>query len=108
MLADLDGKFAEFYAAEGRPSIAPERLLRALLLQAFYTIRSERQLMEQLHYNLLYRWFVGLGVDDPVWVPTVFISRKKGPASSKRWPIRPRGCCAISPVGLTKSARCRR
>jgi len=51
-------------------------LLRALLLQAFYTIRSERQLMEQLHYNLLYRWFVGLGVDDPVWVPTVFTKNR--------------------------------
>jgi transposase len=76
VLADLDGEFAELYAAEGRPSIAPERLLRALLLQAFYTIRSERQLMEQLHYNLLYRWFVGLGVDDPVWVPTVFTKNR--------------------------------
>ena len=68
----LDSEFAKLYADDGRPSIAPERLLRALLLQAFYTIRSERQLMEQLQYNLLYRWFVGLGVDDPVWVPTVF------------------------------------
>ena len=56
----------------GVPQLRPERLLRALLLQAFYTIRSERQLMEQLQYNLLYRCFVGLGVDDPVWVPTVF------------------------------------
>ena len=72
VLAALDGEFAKLYAEDGRPSIAPERLLRALLLQAFYTIRSERQLMEQLHYNMLYRWFVGLGVDDPVWVPTVF------------------------------------
>ena len=72
VLAALDGEFEKLYASEGRPSIAPERLLRALLLQAFYTIRSERQLMEQLHYNLLYRWFAGLGVDDPVWVPTVF------------------------------------
>ena len=72
VLAGLDGEFAKLYAEDGRPSIAPERLLRALLLQAFYTIRSERQLMEQLHCNLLYRWFVGLGVDDPVWVPTVF------------------------------------
>ncbi len=71
-LAALDSEFAKLYADDGRPSIAPERLLRALLLQAFYTIRSERQLMEQLQYNLLYRWFVGLGVDDPVWVPTVF------------------------------------
>ena len=72
VLAELDGEFAKLCAEDGRPSIAPERLLRALLLQAFYTIRSERQLMEQLQYNLLYRWFVGLGVDDPVWVPTVF------------------------------------
>src|SRR5215212_5467594 len=76
VLAALDGEFEKLYAAEGRRSIAPERLLRALLLQAFYTIRSERQLMEQLHYNLLYRWFVGLGVDDPVWVPTVFTKNR--------------------------------
>ena len=76
VLVALDGEFAKLYASEGRPSIAPERLLRALLLQAFYTIRSERQLMEQLDYNLLYRWFVGLGVDDPVWVPTVFTKNR--------------------------------
>jgi transposase len=76
VLAALDGDFAKVYADSGRPSIAPERLLRALLLQAFYTIRSERQLMEQLDYNLLYRWFVGLGVDDPVWVPTVFTKNR--------------------------------
>src|SRR2546425_7299927 len=76
VLAALDGEFGSLYAAEGRPSIAPERLLRALLLQAFYTIRSERQLMEQLDYNLLYRWFVGLGVDEPVWVPTVFTKNR--------------------------------
>jgi transposase len=72
----LDGDFSKAYADSGRPSIAPERLLRALLLQAFYTIRSERQLMEQLDYNLLYRWFVGLGVDEPVWVPTVFTKNR--------------------------------
>src|SRR3974390_1872673 len=72
VLAALDEGFAKLYADSGRPSIAPERLLRALLLQAFYTIRSERQLMEQIDYNLFYRWFVGLGVDEPVWVPTVF------------------------------------
>ena len=60
VLAALDGEFAKLYADSGRASIAPERLLRALLLQAFYTIRSERQLMEQIDYNLLYRWFVGL------------------------------------------------
>src|ERR1700716_3451403 len=76
VLAALDRDFSKAYAGGGRPSIAPERLLRALLLQAFYTIRSERQLMEQLHYNLLYRWFVGLGVDDPVWVPTVFTKNR--------------------------------
>jgi transposase len=77
VLAALDGEFTELYADGGRPSIAPERLLRALLLQVFYTIRSERQLMEQLHYNLLYRWFVGLGVDEPVWVPTVFTKNRE-------------------------------
>jgi transposase len=76
VLAALDREFAALYATDGRPSIAPERLLRALLLQAFYTIGSERQLMEQLHYNLLYRWFVGLSVDDPVWVPTVFTKNR--------------------------------
>lgn len=72
VLVELSPRFQELYAAVGRPSIPPEQLLRALLLQAFYTIRSERQLMEQLDYNLLYRWFVGLTPDDPVWVPTVF------------------------------------
>src|SRR6201995_2920582 len=72
----LNGECARIYSDKGRPSIAPERLLRALLLQAFYTIRSERQLMEQLAYNLLYRWFVGLGVDEAVWVPTVFTKNR--------------------------------
>jgi transposase len=76
VLSALDSDFAKAYAHGGRPSIAPERFLRALLLQAFYTIRSERQLMEQLDYNLLYRWFVGLGVDEPVWVPTVFTKNR--------------------------------
>ncbi|MBP6216160.1 MAG: IS5 family transposase [Luteimonas sp.] len=71
-LASLDAEFDRLYAAEGRPSIAPERLLRASLLQILFSVRSERQLMEQMHYNLLFRWFVGLGIDDPVWVPTVF------------------------------------
>ena len=77
VLVALDGEFSKIYADSGRPSIPPERLLRALLLQAFYTIRSETQLMEQLHYNLLYRWFVGLGVDEPVWVPTVFTKNRE-------------------------------
>jgi transposase len=76
VLAALDRDFSKAYADGGRSSIPPERLLRALLLQAFYTIRSERQLIEQLDYNLLYRWFVGLGVDEPVWVPTVFTKNR--------------------------------
>jgi len=71
-LAALDAEFAKIYAADGRPSIAPERLLRAALVQILFSIRSERQLMEQMQYNLLFRWFVGLGIDDAVWVPTVF------------------------------------
>ncbi len=72
ILASLSPHFSKLYAATGRPSIPPERLLRALLLQVLFTIRSERQLMEQLSYNLLYRWFVGLSMDDAVWAPTVF------------------------------------
>ena len=75
-LRDLSRSFDRLYAREGRPSIPPERLLRALLLQAFYTVRSERQLMEQLDYNLLFRWFVGLSADDPVWDATVFCKNR--------------------------------
>ena len=71
-LASLDTEFDQLYSAEGRPSIAPERLIRASLIQILLSVRSERQLMEQMQYNLLFRWFVGLGIDDPVWVPTVF------------------------------------
>ena len=71
-LASLDAEFDKLYADTGRDSIPPERLLRAALLQAFFSIRSERLLMEQLNYNLLYRWFVGLGVDDVVWDHSVF------------------------------------
>ena len=71
-LATLSGKFEGMYSDIGRPSIAPEKLLRALLLQVLYTVRSERLLMEQLDYNLLFRWFVGLHMDDAVWDPTVF------------------------------------
>jgi transposase len=76
LLVELSPRFQELYSAIGRPSIPPEQLLRALLLQLFYTIRSERQLMEQLDYNLLYRWFVGLTPDDAVWVPTVFTKNR--------------------------------
>jgi transposase len=75
-LRELSRSFDRLYAREGRPSIPPERLLRALLLQAFYTVRSERQLMEQLNYNLSFRWFVGLSADDPVWDATVFCKNR--------------------------------
>jgi transposase len=75
-LRELSRDFSKLYARDGRPSIPPERLLRALLLQAFYTVRSERQLMEQLDYNLLFRWFVGLSADDPVWDATVFCKNR--------------------------------
>jgi transposase len=67
VLKDLSHTFAKLYSHEGRPSIPPEQLLSALLLQVFYSIRSERQLMEQLDYNPLFRWFVGLSPDDPFW-----------------------------------------
>jgi transposase len=71
-LVDLEGEFAALYSRTGRPSIAPEKLLRAMLCQAFYSIRSERQLMERLEFDLLFRWFVGLGIDDAVWDHSVF------------------------------------
>ncbi len=75
-LVSLDAEFEALYAGEGRPSIAPERLLRAALVQILFSIRSERQLMEQLEYNLLFRWFVGLSIDESVWVPTVFTKNR--------------------------------
>jgi transposase len=75
-LERLSSRFGTLYVNFGRPSIAPEKLLRALLLQALYTIRSERQLIEQLDYNLLFRWFVGLGMDDPVWSATTFTKNR--------------------------------
>ena len=76
ILVTMSGEFDRRYSRMGRPSIPPERLLRALLLQVLYSIRSERQLMEQLDYNLLFRWFVGLGVDDRVWERTVFCANR--------------------------------
>ena len=75
-LERLSPRLGTLYVKFGRPSIAPEKLLRALLLQALYTIRSERQLMEQLDFNLLFRWFVGLGIDDAVWSPTTFTKNR--------------------------------
>src|ERR1700756_4870485 len=77
VLAGMSKNFDGLYAQVGRPSIPPERLLRALLLQVFYSVRSERLLMEQLDYNLLFRWFVGLAMDAPVWDVTVFTKNRE-------------------------------
>src|SRR5213080_796900 len=76
-LKALSPTFSQMYSAFGRPSIPPEKLLRALLLQVLYTVRSERMLMEQLEYNLLFRWFVGLNMDDQVWDVTVFTKNRE-------------------------------
>jgi transposase len=76
-LRQMSARFSELYSSTGRPSIPPEKLLRALLLQILYTVRSERLLMEQLEYNLLFRWFVGLSMDDEVWDPTVFTRNRQ-------------------------------
>ena len=77
VLVELSPEFDRLYARTGRPSVPPEKLLKALLLQVLYTVRSERLLMEQLDYNLLFRWFVGLNMDDPVWDPTTFTKNRK-------------------------------
>src|ERR1700731_2926293 len=77
VLKDLSASFGKLYSSAGRPSIPPEQLRSALLLQVLYTIRSERQLMEQLDYNILYRWFVGLDMDDGVWDVTVFTKNRE-------------------------------
>jgi hypothetical protein len=92
-LRELSPEFARLYPKTGRPSIPPEKLLRALLLQMLHSVRSERQLMEQLDYNLLFRWFVGLSMDVPVWDPTVFTKNRErllrgaspAPSSSACW-----------------------
>src|SRR5512141_1839781 len=76
-LRELRPRFNKLYAKTGRPSIAPEKLLRALLLQVLYSVRSERMLMEQLDYNLLFRWFVGLNMDDAIWNATVFSKNRQ-------------------------------
>ena len=72
ILKEMSPKFSKMYSEVGRPSIAPERLLRSLLLQTFYSVRSERMLIEQMQYNLLFRWFVGMEVDEMVWNHAVF------------------------------------
>src|SRR6476660_7167895 len=77
VLRDMSREFDGLYARVGRPSIPPERLLRAQLLQIFYSIRSERLLMEQLDYNLLFLWFVGMDMDEPIWAPTVFTKNRE-------------------------------
>src|SRR5213596_3016941 len=77
LLQELSPRFNEMYARVGRPSIAPEKLLRALLLQGLYSIRSDRLLLEQLDYNLLFRWFVGLSLDDPMWDATVYSKNRE-------------------------------
>src|SRR6516225_6578597 len=77
VLKRLSPRFDALYAQGGRPSIAPEKLLRALLLQCLYSVRSERLLMEQLDYNLLFRWFVGLNMDDPIWDATTFTKNRQ-------------------------------
>jgi len=77
-LAALEREFSALYSPLGRPSIPPEKLLRAMLLQAFYSIRSERQLTERLEFDLLFRWFVGIGVDDPAWDHSVFSKNPRG------------------------------
>ena len=77
ILKEMSPRFAKLYADRGRPSIPPERLLRALLLQILYTVRSERLLMEQLNYNLLFRWFVGMGMDEVVWNHAVFSKNRE-------------------------------
>src|SRR5262245_51103305 len=76
-LLRLSRRFESLYASTGRPSVPPEQLLRALLLQVLYPVRSERLLMEQLQYNLLFRWFVGLDMDDEVWTPTTFTKNRE-------------------------------
>jgi transposase len=94
-LREMSARFDEIYPEDGRRSIPPERLLRALLLQILYSIRSERMLMEQLEYNLLFRWFVGLSANEPVWHPTVFTKNRDRlpvrsffPTSTSPWTAR--------------------
>lgn len=86
ILEVLSPEFEGMYSKVGRPSIPPEKLLRALLLQAFYSIRSERQLMEQMDYNLLFRWFAGLSMDAAIWDVTVFTKNRDRPSARLPWP----------------------
>ena len=101
-LSDLSRGVLRLYTDFGRPGIAPEKLLRAMLLQAFYGVRSERQLMERMEFDLLFRWFVGLGIDDPVWDHSVFSKNRdrllEGEIAAKflnaiSGPAAVSGCC---------------
>ena len=113
-LADLSTAFDALYSPFGRESIPPERLLRALLLQAFYSIRSERQLVERIEFDLLFRWFVGLGVDDPVWDATTFTKNRdrllEGDVASefmRALLAQPKVKVLLSQVSISRStARC--
>ncbi len=98
-LERLSPDFDQIYAPIGRPSIPPEQLLRALLLQAFFTIRSERALMEQLIYNIPFRWFVGLSIEAPVWDVTVFTKHALGLDPRESPPVAGRRHCLWFPSG---------
>src|SRR5687767_5718473 len=92
--AELSARFDAMYSDIGRPSIPPEQLLRALLVQTLYTIRSERLLMEEIDYSILFRWFVGLGLDEPIWSPTTF-SKNRDRLLEATWRRRSSTSCAI-------------
>jgi transposase len=100
-LKSLSGEFQKLYSPLGRESIPPKRLLRALLLQAFYSIRSERQLVERIDHDLLFRWFVGLGIEDPVWDATTF-TKNRDPAAGGRFggPVSRRAAVARQGQGV--------
>ena len=104
VLARLSPKFTRMYSTIGRPSIPPEKLLRALLLQVLYTVRSERLLMEQLDYNLLFRWFVGLNMDDPVW-DADGVQQESRPAAGGRGRRR---CSSSAVLDEARAADCSR
>ena len=104
VLHRLSPRFEALYASTGRPSVPPEQLLRALLLQVLHSVRSERRLMEQLQYNLLFRWFVGLDMDDLVWTPTTFTKNRE---RSSRTSSRKRESSTCCPTTISPStARC--
>ena len=113
LLVELSDLFDQMYSTMGRPSIAPEKLLRALLLQVLYTVRSERMLIEQLDYNLLFRWFVGLNMDDAVWDVTVFTKNRdrllKADVARKFFELvlaRPEGWILCRMSTLQQTGRC--